>query len=132
LTDLPSEVTGKVTFFDRFAERASVFASRAWFFALCVLLIVVWAPSYFLVSNLDTWQLIINTATTIVTFLLVALLQNTQRRSDEATQHKLNAMAGALANLMESLAQVHPRGAALRRDLMELRDAVGLEHRESA
>jgi low affinity Fe/Cu permease len=132
VSDLPSSVTPNVSFFDRFAERASTFVSRAWFFAMCVLLIIVWAPSYFLVSNLDTWQLIINTATTIVTFLLVALLQNTQRRSDEATQHKLNAMAGALANLMESLATDHPAGPTLRRDLTELRDAVGLEHRESA
>src|SRR6185295_15542238 len=98
----PSGVTGKVSFFDRFAEKAGMFVSRAWFFALCVLLIIVWAPSYFLVSSLDTWQLIINTATTIVTFLLVALLQNTQRRSDEATQHKLNAIADGLADLMEA------------------------------
>jgi low affinity Fe/Cu permease len=132
LSDLPSGVSPNVSFFDRFAERAGTFVSRAWFFALCVLLIVLWAPSYFLVSSLDTWQLIINTATTIVTFLLVALLQNSQRRSDEATQHKLNAMAGALANLMESLAEGHPQEQALRRDLTELRDAVGLEHRESA
>lgn len=131
-SDLPSGVTAKVSFFDRFAEKASMFVSRAWFFAMCVLLIIVWAPSYFLVSSLDTWQLIINTATTIITFLLVALLQNTQRRSDEATQHKLNAMAGALANLMESLADGHPKEQTLRTDLTELRDAVGLEHRESA
>jgi len=129
---MPSEVTGRVSFFDRFAGAASTFVSRAWFFALCLLLILVWVPSYVLVGNVDTWQLIINTATTIVTFLLVALLQNSQRRSDEATQHKLNAMADGLANLMESLAKDHPAESALRHDLIELRDAVGLEQRESA
>ena len=74
--------------------------SRAWFFVMCVLLVVLWAPSYFLLGELNTWQLIINTITTIVTFLLVALLQNTQKRADEAVQHKLNAIADALSDLM--------------------------------
>lgn len=45
---------------------------------------VVWAPSYFVIGNVDTWQLIINTLTTIVTFLMVVLLQNSQTRADEA------------------------------------------------
>jgi low affinity Fe/Cu permease len=54
---------------------------------VCVLLVVMWAPSYFLLPDVDTWQLIIDTVTTIVTFLLVALLQNTQKRADEAIQH---------------------------------------------
>jgi low affinity Fe/Cu permease len=44
-------------------------------FVMCFLLVVLWAPSYFVLSKLTTWQLIINTLTTIVTFLLVALLQ---------------------------------------------------------
>jgi ABC-type multidrug transport system permease subunit len=129
---MPSEITAPVSFFDRFAGAASTFVSRAWFFALCLLLILIWVPSYLVVGNVDTWQLIINTATTIVTFLLVALLQNSQRRSDEATQHKLNAISAALANLMESLATDHPAAPALKQDLIELRDAVGLETRESA
>jgi low affinity Fe/Cu permease len=79
---MPLEVSGDVGFFDRFANRTSMLASRAVFFALCVALVVVWVPSIFLLRDVDTWQLIINTATTIVTFLLVALLQNTQTRSD--------------------------------------------------
>ena len=86
---MPSEVSQRVGFFDRFAGWAALVASRAYFFAFCVLLIVVWAPSFLLIGDVDTWQLIINTATTIVTFLMVALLQNTQTRSDQAVQHKL-------------------------------------------
>lgn len=62
--------------FDHFAEASSDYVSRAAFFAACILLVLVWAPSYFVIRNFDTWQLIINTATTIITFLLVALLQN--------------------------------------------------------
>lgn len=68
----------------------------------------------------------INTVTTIITLLLVALLQNTQSRSDRALQHQLNAMADALWDLMGELGEEHPR---LRRHRDELADAVGLEPR---
>ncbi|WP_269456413.1 low affinity iron permease family protein [Rhodococcus qingshengii] len=88
-----------------------------WFFVVCVVIVVLWAPSFFLLGTIDTWQLIINTVTTIVTFLLVALLQNTQKRSDDAVQHKLNAIADGLADLMKQLAQQHPE---LDKDLREL------------
>jgi low affinity Fe/Cu permease len=130
--DMPSSVTNRVSPFDKFANTASEFVSKAWFFAFCVLLILIWAPTYFLLGSIDTWQLIINTATTIITFLLVALLQNTQQRADHATQHKLNAIADALADLMRSLAVDHPRAEDLQTDLAELRQSVGLEHKESS
>jgi low affinity Fe/Cu permease len=126
---MPSDVTPDVSVFDRFAQNASGFFSKPWFFAMCVLLVLVWAPSFFLIQSVDTWQLIINTATTIVTFLMVALLQNSQKRADESTQDKLNAIADGLADLMLSAARNDPE---LRKDLIELRDAVGLEDRESA
>lgn len=129
---MPSSVTKEVSGFDRFAVTASEFVSKPWFFAMCVLLILVWAPSFVVFRTVDTWQLIINTATTIITFLLVALLQNTQQRADQATQHKLNAIADGLADLMSSLAEDHPRSESLKKDLKELREAVGLEHRESS
>jgi Low affinity iron permease len=128
---MPSEVTRELSFFDRFATWADRFVSRAWFFAMCVLLVVVWAPSYFLIRDVNTWQLIINTATTIVTFLLVALLQNTQTRSNDAVQHKLNAIADGLADLMEATS-THRADRSLRHDVSELRAAVGLEDRESS
>jgi low affinity Fe/Cu permease len=115
--------------FDRFAKAAAGFFSKPWFFALCVLLVLVWAPSYFVIRSVDTWQLIINTATTIVTFLMVALLQNTQTRADQSAQDKLNAIADGLADFMQSAARDDP---TLRQDLLELRAAVGLEDRESA
>ena len=116
--------------FDRFADRANTVVSRAPFFAFCVLLVIVWLPSYFAFGDLNTWQLIINTITTIVTFLLVALLQNTQTRSDHAIQDKLNAIADGLADLMA--AQARAGDVNLKADMRELRDAVGLEDRESA
>ncbi len=110
--------------FDRFAEGASEFASHAIFFLFCVLLVVIWLPSYFIFQNLNTWQLVINTATTIVTFLMVALLQNSQRRNDHAVNQKLDAVADGLADLMEHLAE---DDRSLLADIDDLRKAVGVE-----
>jgi len=128
---MPSDVTPDLSMFDRFASFTARFAARAWFFSLCVLLVVVWAPTYFLVGSVDTWQLIINTITTIITFLLVALLQNTETRADEATQDKLNALAQGLSVLMTHVADLHDRDE-LHTAVGELRAAVGLEQIESA
>jgi low affinity Fe/Cu permease len=127
---MPSEVSERVGFFDRFAGGAAHLASRALFFFFCVALIVVWAPSVLLIRDVDTWQLIINTATTIITFLMVALLQNSQTRSDLAVQHKLNAIADGLSDLMAHLANNDVQ-RDLERDVLELRKAVGLEEHES-
>ena len=126
---MPTEVRTQVGFFDRFAGHAARVASRAPFFAACVLLILVWAPTV-LFLNFDTWQLLINTATTIVTFLLVALLQNSQTRNDHATQHKLNAIADGLADLMERFADFVD-DHTLHDEIDELKSAVGLEDRET-
>jgi low affinity Fe/Cu permease len=128
---MPSDVSPGLSFFDRFATQASKVVSRAWFFAACLLLVLLWAPSILVIGNVDTWQLIINTATTIVTFLLVALLQNTQTRTDAATQDKLNAIAEAMSALMSHTADINNR-AELRKSVTELRKAVGLEEKESA
>jgi low affinity Fe/Cu permease len=118
---MPSDVQGELGWFDRFSTASAKFVSRASFFVACVALVLIWGPSYWLWADFDTYQLAINTPTTIVTFLLVALLQNTQSRADAAVQRKLNAIADALADLME---HEHPR------DALELRAAVGLEQRE--
>ncbi len=120
---MPSEVSPEIGAFDRFAEGASRIASRAWFFCFCVLLVVLWAPSILVLKDIDTWQLIINTLTTIITFLMVALLQNSQTRADQALQHKLNAIARMLAR------QADENG--LEEEATELRKAVGIEARES-
>ena len=111
--------------FDCFADVATRIVSRGVFFSACVLLVVLWAPTYFLFGNSNTWQLVINTATTIVTFLLVALLQNAQRRSEQAVQRKLDAIADGLADLMTHVADTHD--PELAHDVRDLRETVGLE-----
>lgn len=136
---MPSRVADTVGFFDRFASAASRLVSRAPFFAFAVLLVVAWLmegvirvivtgkPSEFLD---EVYQLQINTLTTIVTFLLVALLQNTQTRADAATQDKLNAIADALGDLMANFTD--QPDDKLQKDIEELRAAVGLEDVVSA
>lgn len=130
----PSQVDAHVGLFDRFAERASKVVSRAPFFAFCVLLVLIWAPTMAFMP-IDSSQLIINTSTTIITFLMVALLENSSTRSDMAVQHKLNAVADALADFMEHVVAetTDPYAKAhLQRDVAELKAAVGLEQRESS
>ncbi len=117
----------RLSIFDRFAEAASEFASHAVFFIGCALVVLLWLPSYFIIRDLNTWQLIINTMTTIITFLLVALLQNTQRRSEEALHLKLDALDDGLADLLSRLEGNRVAGNGVHSDIAELRAAVGAE-----
>ena len=89
-------------FFDRFAEAVSRGVSRAWFFVGCVSLVLIWAPTYWVFRNGDMWQLVINTATTIVTFLLVALLQNATQRFEDSTHAKLDEILDLLSKVHET------------------------------
>jgi low affinity Fe/Cu permease len=123
---MPSQADSGRNLFDRFADAVASVTAKAWFFAACVVLVVLWAPSILVIGTVDTWQLVINTATTIVTFLLVGLMQNTTARQDAAQQQKLNATAVALLEVMKAL------GLDDRRPGIELREAVGLEEEESA
>jgi hypothetical protein len=128
---MPTDVSMRLGLFDRFAGWAAQLVGRAFFFSFCVILVVVWLPTIFVMHDIDTWQLVINTVTTIITFLMVALLENTHTRSDRAIQHKLNAIADGLADLMANL-QASGTTPGIQQDLVELRAAVGLETHESS
>ena len=78
-----------------FAQRASVLLGSAWAFCGAVLVIVVWLVTGPAFHFSDTWQLIINTATTVVTFLMVFLIQNTQNRDAKAMHLKLDELIRA-------------------------------------
>ena len=78
--------------FMRMAKAASSFAGRPLCFGIAMLSLIVWAASGPIFGFNDTWQLIINTATTIITFLMVFLIQNTQNRDTEAMQLKLDEL----------------------------------------
>ena len=84
---------------DAFAHAANVVAratGRPLTFAACCLLVVVWAASGPVFHFSDTWQLVINTGTTIITFLMVFLIQNTQNRESAALHAKLDELIRAV------------------------------------
>jgi low affinity Fe/Cu permease len=81
--------------FDKLAQRTSHYAGRPPTFAAAVGIIILWGVSGPIFGWSDTWQLIINTGTTIVTFLMVFLIQNTQNRDTEALQLKLDELIRA-------------------------------------
>ncbi|HEX5214923.1 MAG TPA: low affinity iron permease family protein [Vicinamibacterales bacterium] len=80
------------SFFSRFAKKTARWSGRPGTFVLAASIIVIWAVTGPLFAFSDTWQLAINTGTTIVTFLMVFLIQNTQNRDTEALQIKLDEL----------------------------------------
>jgi low affinity Fe/Cu permease len=86
-----------------FARRSSAILGSPWAFAAAILIIVVWALTGPVFHFSDTWQLIINTGTTIVTFLMVFLIQNTQNRDSKAMHLKLDEVIRALTKARNEL-----------------------------
>ena len=78
--------------FGRFAARASAWMGSKWAFAVAILAILAWAATGQMFHFSNTWQLVINTGTTIVTFLMVFLIQNTQNRDARAINLKLDEL----------------------------------------
>lgn len=104
--------------FDQFAERAARITSGLPFFLAIAVLIAVWLPL--------AGQLLVQTGIAVITFLLVALLQNSQRRNEEAVNLKLNAIAQAIADLMRERTG---DDKDLRDNIERLTQTVGLEER---
>jgi len=116
--------------FTRFAKWTSRAAGHPATFAVAALIILVWAATGPIFEFSDTWQLVINTSTTIITFLMVFLIQNTQNRDSAAMQLKLDelirAINGAHNGLLdleelsdEYLARIRARFEALARESRE-------------
>ena len=88
-------------FFNRFATKTSTAAGQPVTFVIAVLVILVWGITGPMFHYSDTWQLIINTGTTIVTFLMVFLIQNSQNRDAAAMQAKLDELLRAVDKARE-------------------------------
>jgi low affinity Fe/Cu permease len=86
------------SWFTRAAKAASRAAGRPATFAIAVAVIMLWALTGPIFDYSDTWQLIINTSTTIITFLIVFLIQNTQNRDTAALQIKLDELLRSMEN----------------------------------
>jgi low affinity Fe/Cu permease len=104
----PADVTTRTTNdrFGRFAASASGWLGSKWAFAGAGLIIVVWAATGPLFHFSDTWQLVINTGTTIVTFLMVFLIQNTQNRDARAINLKLNELIRAIDKARDQMIDI--------------------------
>jgi low affinity Fe/Cu permease len=126
----PSQLENTTNRFDRFAETVSHFVSRGWFFTASVVVVLLWFPTLLLIPSVDTWQLVINTLTSVLAFLLIALLQNSERRYDEALHRKIDAIAAGLADVMERVDRREGRDDdELREKVESLRESIELERR---
>jgi low affinity Fe/Cu permease len=89
--------------FRAFSRNIASAVGSAWAFIVAITVVIVWAATGSMFHFSDTWQLIINTGTTIVTFLMVFLIQNTQNRDAKAVQLKLDELIRALRGARNKL-----------------------------
>ena len=105
--------------FSVFARSTSSVLGSAWVFAAALLIIVIWGITGPAFHFSDTWQLIINTGTTIVTFLMVFLIQNTQNRDAKAVHLKLDEIIHSLSRARNHLVDLEKMS---EEDLEKLQD----------
>jgi low affinity Fe/Cu permease len=106
------------TWFARFANKTAQLSGRPGTFLLATTTIIVWAVTGPVFHYSDTWQLVINTGTTIITFLMVFLIQNTQNRDTMALQIKLDELLIALDNARDDLVAVEEKSES---DLVQIK-----------
>jgi low affinity Fe/Cu permease len=127
------DASGAPDLFRRMAHHASLWVGTPYAFALAVFVIVVWGVTGPLFGFSDTWQLVINTGTTIVTFLMVFLIQNTQNRDARAMHLKLDelihAMHGARNRLIDLEDMSDEELDHFKNEFERLRQRTGHEHR---
>lgn len=92
--------------FEGFSQKVTHAVGRPWAFLIALLVIVLWAVSGPVFGFGDTWQLVINTSTTIVTFLMVFLIQQTQNKDSKAMELKLNELVAATKGASNRLIDV--------------------------
>lgn len=110
--------------FERFAQGVAGWAGRPPAFVFAFLIIIVWGISGPLFHWSDTWQLVINTGTTIVTFLMVFLIQNAQNRDAAAIQAKLDEVIRAVDKARNEFIGIEHLG---ERELLAIRDTLERE-----
>jgi low affinity Fe/Cu permease len=116
--------------FAHFATRASVFTGHYVTFLAAVAIILVWAVTGPFFGFSETWQLVINTGTTIVTFLMVFLIQNTQNRDAMAMHIKLDELINAVAAADNTLMRAEDETVEELAALKQRYEALSREHQE--
>ncbi len=86
----------KLDFFEKIAQKATKFSGTTYAFIIALLVIIIWIVTGPIFDFSDTWQLVINTGTTIITFLMVFLIQRTQNKDSKALHLKLNELIASL------------------------------------
>lgn len=117
-----AEQRKSLSWFPRFAKWVANISASPAVFAMALVTVIVWAATGPLFQYSDTWQLVINTGTTIITFLMVFLIQNTQNRDTQALQLKLDELIRVTKgahNLMLDLESVDDEQLARMRDVYE-------------
>ncbi len=126
----------KSSLFTRFAKHAAIITGRPTTFVCAVLIIISWAFLGPFFGFSDTWQLVINTGTTIITFLMVFLIQNTQNRDGEAVQIKLDelirSIKGARNQVMNLEEMDEKQLDLIRKEYLGLAEAADRELEEKA
>ena len=121
--------------FRKFAQTTSLAVGSSWSFILATLVILVWAATGPLFHFSDTWQLVINTSTTIITFLMVFLIQNTQNRDARAIHLKLDELLrgveGARTHLVDLEALSDAELDRLQAQFKRIRRAEGKDERST-
>jgi low affinity Fe/Cu permease len=116
--------------FRKTANVASAAVGSPWAFAAAAIIVLVWAATGPVYHFSDTWQLVINTGTTVVTFLMVFLIQNTQNREARVTQLKLDelirAVSGARTSLVDMEHMSDEELAQLQAEFETLRDKAAM------
>src|SRR6185437_4698186 len=120
---------GTAAMFTRFATHIAHWAGRPIAFVSCCVLLVLWAATGPVFHFSDTWQLIINTGTTIVTFLMVFLIQNTQNRDGAALQAKLDELIRATHDARNAYMGIEHLPES---ELEQMRDHCADRERDSA
>ena len=118
--------------FDKLAQAVARGAGRPLTFVVAALLVVAWATSGPVFGYSDTWQLVINTSTTIVTFLMVFLIQNTQNRDTDALQVKVDELLRVTEGARLALLNLEEIGAE---DLARIKAGfveLGRKHKDGA
>ena len=101
-----AERGGFTEWFEEFSHRVTHATGRPWAFLIASLVIVIWALTGPFFGFGDTWQLVINTSTTIVTFLMVFLIQQTQNKDSKAVELKLNELVASTKGASNRLIDV--------------------------